>query len=208
MTASSQTSKRAKDKLANKAVTKAPKSLTHATSDKIHGLLDQYKAQISQAIPRHLTVERVIQLATTVIARTPAIKECTTESIIGAVMQASVLGLDISPTMGECYLIPRKNSGRKEANFEIGYRGYIKLMRNSPEVSNVYAHVVHDEDYFDYRLGLNPDVDHRPVIDGIKGELRAAYAIVKFTDGSFIVEVMNKGQIEAVRDKSEGKGSG
>jgi len=186
-----------------------PKSLVHAKSDTIQDMFNLYKPQISQALPKHLTAERMIQIATTVVARNPSIKECSPESIVGAVMQASILGLDVSPVLGECFLIPRKNKYKehaKEVNFMIGYKGFVKLIRQCEGVSNVFAYAVGANDEFSVELGDTPKVIHKPnLLD--PGEYIGAYAIVKFTDGSFVPEYMSKSQIMDVKAKSDAKGS-
>jgi recombination protein RecT len=202
------TAEKAKEKLNGKKETAVPKTLTHSKSQQIGDILNLYKAQISQAIPKHVTAERIIQLCTMVIARNPKIKDCDTASIIGAVMQASILGLDVTPQFGQFFFIPRKNknTGQIECVPLIGYKGYIQLMRRSGEVSTVYAHVVRQGDYFEYEYGLNPKLSHRPA-DENRGELTHAYAVIRFKDGGFIFEVRTKADVMKAKAHSQAKDS-
>lgn len=185
-----------------------PATFAHSNSEAIGGFLALYKAQISQAIPKHLTAERVIQLATTVVAANPRLKECTPASLIGAVMQASTLGLDITPQFGQCHLIPRNNkkTGKLEATFQVGYKGYIQLIRRTGEVSTVYAYVVRQNDIFEYELGLDPKLRHIPATDN-RGEMTHAYAVIRFKDGGFLFEILGKADVMRAKEKSEARDS-
>lgn len=187
---------------------KVPATFAHSNSQAIGEFLTLYKAQISQAIPKHLTAERVIQLATTVVAANPRLKECTPASIIGAVMQASILGLDITPQFGQCHLIPRNNkkTGKLEATFQVGYKGYIQLIRRTGEVSTVYAYVVRQNDFFEYELGLDPKLRHTPATEN-RGEMTHAYAVIRFKDGGFLFEILNRADVMRARAKSEAANS-
>lgn len=53
--------------------------------------------------------------------------ECTHASLLNAAMIGHSLGLPPSPQLGYYYMVPYKNKGVKEAQFQIGYKGYIQL---------------------------------------------------------------------------------
>ncbi len=57
--------------------------------------------------------------------------ECTSASIINAGLVGHSLGLPPSPQLGYYYMVPYKNKGVKEAQFQIGYKGYIQLAMRS-----------------------------------------------------------------------------
>jgi recombination protein RecT len=194
----------------NAAIQKTNKPLKSGTmlglkSDDIRGLLDKYKAQIAQALPRHLTPERMIQIATTVISQNPEIQKCSAGSIIGAVMQSSILGFNPSPVLGQCYFVPyNKNVGTKEkpewikeAQFTIGYKGYIDLSRRSGELKNIDANVVREGDTFVYEYGLEPKLKHIP---GTKrGKIKYAYAVAHYNNGGYNYVVLTIQQVEMLR---------
>ena len=75
-------------------------------------------------------------------------------------------------------------------------------MRNSGEVSSAEAHVVYENDEFDYLLGDNPRIEHKPALSG-RGEPVAAYAIIKLTNGEVLREIMSIEEIEWVRRVSK-----
>ena len=57
--------------------------------------------------------------------------ECTPDSIVNAALVGHSLKLPPSPQLGYYYMVPYKNKGVKEANFQIGYKGYIQLAMRS-----------------------------------------------------------------------------
>lgn len=195
-----------KNKLPEK---KQLKTLAGLKSDAIAGLLNAYKMQIAMAIPKHVTAERIIQLATTVITRNQDIKQCTPESVIGAVMNAAMLGLDITPQFGQAYFVPYNNNklGVKECQFMLGYRGWIQLFRRSNEISTIYAEVVRDGDEFAVEYGLNMAISHKPNLQK-RGKLIAAYAVVKYKDGGYNFAVLTEADVMARKARSRAASSG
>lgn len=63
------------------------------------------------------------------VQATPALQECTNSSILSAALLGEALNLSPSPQLGQVYLVPydNKNKGVKEAQFQLGYKGYIQL---------------------------------------------------------------------------------
>lgn len=51
------------------------------------------KEQLAAALPRHMTAERMIRIATTEIRKVPALGNCDTMSFVSAIVQCSQLGL-------------------------------------------------------------------------------------------------------------------
>ncbi len=199
----------AKEKLASKQggnlpAKTPPKTLAGFKSGDVSTLLSAYKLQIAQAIPKHLTAERVIQLATTVIARNQEIKACTPQSVIGAVMNAAMLGLDITPQFGQAYFVPRNNSkiNAKECTFMVGYRGWVQLFRRSGEISTIYAEVVREGDEFTVEYGLENNLVHKPNLTK-RGKLIAVYAVVKYKDGGYNFSVLTEADVLARKRRSQ-----
>lgn len=164
----------------------------------ISSVLATYKSQIQASIPKHLTPERMIQMSATLIARNPRIAECSAKSLLGAVMQASVLGLPPIDSLGYCYFVPYN----KEVQFQIGYRGYIALARRSGELAKIYAEAVYSNDAFEYERGLEPKLVHKPCMTGNRGEFRCVYAVYHLKSGFSDFVVLSKEDVEAYRRRS------
>ncbi|WP_411842147.1 recombination protein RecT [Salinicoccus sp. HZC-1] len=169
----------------------------------INDYLDQMAPAMAQALPKHMNVERLTRMATTVIRTTPQLKEAEVSSLLGAVMQSAQLGLEPGP-MGHCYLLPFRNNkkGTTEVQFIIGYKGMIDLARRSGHIQSIYAHAVYENDEFEYELGLHSDLKHKPT-EGERGEFRGAYAVAHFKDGGYQFEYMAKVDIEKRRARSK-----
>lgn len=191
------------EKLADKAAAPAKQGKT------LMDLFNEMKPAIQQAIPSHLTPERLLRIATTSIRTNPKLKVCTPESLLGAVMQCAQLGLEPS-ILGHAYLVPYRNKKKDEkgkeigwadeAQFQIGYKGLIELARRTGQISSIMAQPVHEEDEFEYEYGINEKLKHIPA-DGDRGPVVKYYAYAKFKDGGYSFLVMSRKDIETHRDK-------
>ena len=136
-------------------------------------------------------------MAATLIHRNPKIAECTAPSLVGAVMQASILGFPPVESLGYCYFVPYGGN----IQFQIGYRGMIELARRSGKIKTIYAEVVRDGDLFHYELGLFPKLEHKPMCDPTK-EILKVYAVAHYTDGGNNFVVLDKKDVERLRMRS------
>lgn len=93
--------------------------------------------------------------------------------------------------LGQAFLIPYNNKGKMECQFQLGYKGLIDLSYRNPNMQIITAHTVYENDEFEYELGLNPCLNHRPTL-GDRGEIRLFYGLFKLTNGGFGFEVMSK----------------
>ena len=72
---------------------------------------------------------RFISSIVSAVQTTPALQECTNPSILSAALLGEALNLSPSPQLGQFYMVPfdNKKKGVKEAQFQLGYKGYIQL---------------------------------------------------------------------------------
>lgn len=165
-------------------------------------LIERMKPEIGRALPKHMNPDRMARIATTVLRQTPALARCTPESFLGALLTASQLGLEPGP-LGEAYLVPYGNT----VTFIPGYRGLVKLAFQSGRVQTLQAHVVHENDDFEYCYGLTPDLRHKPFL-GDRGKPIAVYAAAVLKDGGAQFEVMSVADVEAIRRRSKASNNG
>lgn len=170
----------------------------------IKDLLERSKSSIAAVLPKHLTPERLLKVALSATARTPALLACTPHSILLAVMQAAELGLEVGGLLGEAYFVPFKN----QVQLIVGYRGLIKLARNSGQLRTIEARVVHANDVFEIEFGLENKLVHRPCLTGDPGETVCVYAIARYKDDAYQVEVMTRSEVDAIRGRSQASASG
>lgn len=180
--------------------------------DTVQALLLKYKPQINLALPRHMTADRMLRVAMTAMNQTPKLWECTDSSLVGAVIQASQLGLEPDGFVGMAYLIPYRNSKKNvfEAHFLPGYKGLMTLARRSGEVKQIEPRIVQAGDRFLYEYGLKPKCVHVPKARpaGADATPTHAYVVVTFADGDKQFDVMTTADIETIRAQSRAANDG
>lgn len=169
----------------------------------VTSVLDSYRGLISQVLPKGISPEKIIGTAAYLVANNKDLQKCSANSVVGAVIQASMLGLEPISTLGHCYFVPYKGM----AQFQIGYQGYIELGRRSGLVKALYAHVVRQGDEFDYHLGTGKKIVHKPLLEG-GGKVTHVYAVVKYTNGGYDFVVLTSAQVEMTRQRAPGGSSG
>lgn len=165
------------------------------------------KQQMSLALPKHMTADRLARIALTEVRKVPKLAQCDQTSFLGAIMQAASLGLEPGGALGHCYLIPFENrkQNRTDVQFIVGYRGMIDLARRSGQIVSLEARAVYAKDEFDVTLGLDSSIIHRPDWTAAdRGPVTFVYAVAKLRDGGVQFEVMSRAEIERVRNESQG----
>jgi recombination protein RecT len=169
----------------------------------IQGLMEQYKGEIAKALPKHMNADRMARIALTCLRVNPKLGECDPLSFLGAIIQASALGLEPG-SQGHAYLIPFRNNkkGIVECQFIPGYRGLIDLARRSGQIQSISAHMVKANDHFEYEYGLNERLVHKPAMKD-RGQNIFVYAVAKLVGGGHQFEVMDMDQILAIKNRKK-----
>ena len=171
---------------------------------------DDRMEQLRNLLGSHEAAERFKTVALHAIVHDNALRECDPMSVIEAVREAAVLGLEPTGVLGEAWILPYRNIAR----LQVGYRGYLKLIRQSDKVPFLDAQLVYMNDHFDLDLGTSPKVEHRPLLYGERdpetnelladrGNYRGAYAWAQL-EGAYhpLIEWMTIADIEQVRKAS------
>ncbi len=142
------------------------------------------------------------------------LRDCTPFSIIEAIRESATLGLSPTGSLGEGWILPYGD----QAKFMPGYRGLLKLLRNSGQVRIADTQIVYMNDDFVPVLGTSPSIHHVPVLYGEKnadgdyiaerGDYRGAYAWVRLTNGETLIEWMTLDDLMKVRQRSRAKDDG
>ena len=181
------------------------KEITTRPLDTVRDLLFKNKAQFEMALPKHLSIDRLLRIALTAINNNPALLECHPSTLAGAVLTAAIWGLEpIGP--GGCWLVPFQNTkkNRRDVQFIADYRGLVRIARNSGDVLRVEARSVFARDKFAYEYGTSPEISHVPY-QGLeaKGALTHVYAVGFFRDGSSQFIVLDTEAINKARGSSK-----
>ena len=152
----------------------------------LKGLIKAMEPEIKKALPSVITPERFTRMVFTALSSTPKLQQCTPQSFLGAMMQAAQLGLEPNTPIGQAYLIPYGNS----CQFQLGYKGLLDLAYRSGEIKDIQAHEVHENDEFEYELGLEPKLKHIPAKSN-RGSVTMYYAVWHTKTGGYGFEVMS-----------------
>lgn len=180
-------------------------------ADGLVTLLNKMGPEIARALPKHITPDRMARIVLTALRTTPKLAQCTPQSFLACVMQSAQLGLEVNTPLGFAYLIPRddRKAGTTNCTLLVGYQGYLELAQRSGRVRSVFAHAVREGDHFEYELGLNPKLVHKPSGDPVREEkpITYVYAVARVADGDPVFVVLSHAQIEMRRARSQGAGS-
>lgn len=124
---------------ASNEITAAPKKITFSMAISSEG----YKKLINNTIRDPQKAARFVASITSAVAINPQLQECDPKTILSGALLGESLGLSPSPQLGQYYLVPFNNTKRgvKEAQFQLGYKGYIQLALRSGyyKTLNVFA---------------------------------------------------------------------
>lgn len=163
--------------------------------------LAQYEPQLAAALPSHIPVERFKRTFITAINQNPDLARLDRRSLFTSLVKCAQDGL--LPDGREAALVKFGNT----AQYLPMVAGIIKRMRNSAELASISAHVVYERDQFEYVLGDDERIMHKPAV-GERGKPVGAYAIAKLKSGETQREFMSVDQIEAVRRVSRAAQNG
>ena len=163
--------------------------------------LKQWEPDLVEALPAGYTPGRFKQVVVNLARETPQLLNCTPLSFVSSVLMAAQLGLEPGGALGLSWLIPRRNKGVLEANFQLGYKGLRDLAYRSGIVSYVEGRIVHEGDEFDFAHGLGgTNWKHKP--EGIPDrDWTDAYCSATLVTGAQPFEAMSKAEIYSHRNK-------
>lgn len=180
------------------------------TKKTLQAYIKSMEGEIKKALPAVITPERFTRMTLSAISVNPKLAECTPQSFLGAMMTAAQMGVEPNTGLGQAYLLPYKRNVKNpvtnqwesimECQFQLGYKGMIDLAYRSGEVSIIQAHAVYENDEFEYELGLEPTLKHKPAASN-RGNPIAYYAMFKTQSGGYGFEVMSIDDIKAHAQK-------
>ena len=166
---------------------------------------DAIKNQINKVVGGK-NGQRFISAIVSAYNTNPTLQECTNQSILSAALLGESLQLSPSPQLGHYYMVPFNNTktGVKEAQFQMGYKGYIQLAIRSGQYKrlNVVAIKEGELEYFD---PLNEDIKVNLMVDDWDkredAETIGYYAMFELVNGFRKTMYWSKAQMLAHADK-------
>lgn len=169
-------------------------SVALASKDFAVALKDNMKS-IQSVLPAHMDLARFCRMSLNCLLKNPELAKCTKESFVMSVLNLGEMGLE--PSLGQAALIPYKGICTVQCMFQ----GLIELCRRSGQISTITAEVVKEGDAFEYRMGLNPTLDHTPASDR-SGATKYVYAVAELKDGGKQFVVLTASDIEKIAKSS------
>lgn len=92
-----------------------------------------YQKMINNTLKDPARVRRFVASITSAVAINPLLQECDPATILSGALLGESLNLSPSPQLGQYYLVPFNNTkkGCKDAQFQLGYKGYVQLALRS-----------------------------------------------------------------------------
>ena len=170
--------------------------------DAMRGTLTKMTAEFKAALPPQIPVDKFIRTTLTAVQMNPKLLDGDRRSLLGSCMKAAQDGLMCDGR--EAALVMFKD----QVQYMPMVGGILKKLRNSGELASISANVVYDKDHFEYELGDNEQITHKPYLGGDRGKPIAVYAIVKTKDDAIYREVMSVSEVEKVRAVNRASSSG
>ncbi|WP_235984302.1 recombinase RecT [Mesorhizobium neociceri] len=161
----------------------------------VRNQIDDMATQFQAALPAHIPVERFARVVMTAIQNNGDLLKCSRRSLFNAAMKAAQDGL--LPDGREGAMVPYKG----EVTWMPMVGGIRKKARNSGEIATWDVHAVFENDAFEYELGDNPFIRHKPTLAN-RGALIAVYSVATLKTGEKSRDVMSVEDVEKIRSKS------
>ncbi|MDO5535221.1 MAG: recombinase RecT [Propionibacteriaceae bacterium] len=180
-----------------------PAAAEQTVKDLVRGSWDA----ITGSLPETMDGKRFARLVFNAVRKTPRLAQASANSMLGSVLTASALGLEIGLN-NEAHLVPYqrkdKNSGREwiEAQLIVGYGGIVKLFQQHPMARGVNTQWVGANDHFEYEYGTSSRLEHRPRL-GDRGKPIAFWASYELANGVRDFLVLDVATVARLRGKGE-----
>lgn len=121
------------------------------------------------------------------------LQEAEPQSILKAGAIAATLDLPIDPNLGFSYIVPYNNKGRNEAQFQLGYKGFIQLAIRTGQYKKINVTELYEGQFESY----DPITDELKYnLDGkISDEVTHYIAYFQTTNGFEKYNVMSKEEV-------------
>lgn len=166
----------------------------------MRGTLTKMSPEFQAALPPQINVEKFIRTTLTAVQMQPELLGADRRSLLGSCMKAAQDGL--LPDGREAALVIFRSKEGPKVQYMPMIGGVLKKIRNSGELASISAQVAYSADFFEYELGDEEKITHKPFLGGDRGQPIAVYAVAKTKDGAIYREVMSVSDVEKVRNAS------
>jgi recombination protein RecT len=148
---------------------------------------DMYKNLINNTLGDEDRAKRFIAAISSAVATNSDLKECDAGTILSGALLGESLNLSPSPQLGQYYLVPFNNNkkGVKEAQFQLGYKGYVQLALRSGYYKKLNVLAIKKGELVKYDP-LNEEIEVNLIEDDIQRESAETigyYAMFEYLNG-------------------------
>lgn len=159
------------------------------------GELNNLMGYLSELFPYKGGAEKFITLTKVAVIRDPTLLHQNRHSLLKALIWCAQKDLEPGVDDG-CWLVPFKQVVTPIP----AYKGLIKKAVETESVKDAQPWPVYEHDEFEYSLGTNPDLHHKPPPLGKdRGKLIGVYVVFTMLDGSKRFHVMDREEVEKIR---------
>ncbi len=164
--------------------------------------LGDRRQQFAAALPAHIPVDRFQRVVLTAIQNNPKLASADRASLWNACIRAAQDGLLPDGREGALTIFSTKagNQWIDKVAWMPMLAGIRKKVRNCDDIATWDVHAVYERDQFEFELGDEPFIKHRPHLGSERGELIAVYSIALLKTGEKSRDVMSRSEVEYVRD--------
>ena len=162
----------------------------------LENYLGGYKDQIIAVLPSNIPYDRFIGVIKTACITNTSLLLANKQSLFISALKCAKDGL--LPDGRESAFVMFKGN----VSYMPMIAGIIKKLHNAGDITSLSSAVVYEADEFDYELGDNEFIRHKPTLGKVKGDKKCVYAIAKTKYGIYR-EVMSISDIEYIRTKSQ-----
>lgn len=162
--------------------------------------------QLRMVLPPYIPIEKFQRVTITAINKNPQLVEADRLSLLNACVECATDGL--LPNGKEAALViyntkdRQTNLWKKMVRYMPMVAGIYKLAHNSGEFKVFRSELVHKNDVFEYELGFDVTLTHKPALAD-PGDVTHAYSVVIMQDGTRDIEVMRLNEIKDVQGASK-----
>jgi len=167
----------------------------------LRDMMDKSSEQLMMVLQTEEKVKRFQREFMTMVQSNATLLSCNPRSLISAAIQSAQLGLSLDKNMGHAYVVPYKG----QAQFQIGYLGYLTLARRSGEIKSIRAEIVYQGDEFNRQYTIEGvEFTHKPCPPSQRGERIGVYMVAQFVNGGNHFEFMFAEEVLEIKKLSPG----
>ncbi len=187
----------------------ATKQVEQKSAPTIRDLIQAQQSAIEAQLAGTLNSGAFVRAAISEIAKSERLQQATPASVLGSIMLAAQLKLEIGPALGHFWLTPRQDHGTWVCLPIVGYQGLVELAYRSGRVGKIETFLVRQGDFFEY--GANSErgryFDWKPADREAKRPWTDAVVTAQILGGGVVWETLPKEKVLDRRPRGWDKSS-